>query len=182
MDDKKIQFLPFHAINAFMRPDYRLEVVKTLLSDLSTVPEGKRAQLTRFIKQYVVIPGFRHSVLAPLSVKIKPFIAVFEKKPELAALTIDIWATQHSDLRDKAFQFLVERGWEILPLDADRTKLPGFMTTWPKDEDFEVINKAFTAKYPDAGYSEDNVSLMVVWLSGRLPYQTIEEEAGNEGA
>ena len=66
MDDKRIQFLPFHTINAFMVPDFRLEVVKTLLGNLSTVPADKQAHLNRFFKQYVVIPGFRHSITAPL--------------------------------------------------------------------------------------------------------------------
>jgi hypothetical protein len=176
MDDNKIQFLPFHVINAFMRPDYRFEVVKTLLGSLSSVPEDKQAQINRYIKQHVVIPGFRHSAMAPLSVKVKPFIAVFEKKPELVALTLDIWALQHNDLEEKTFQLLTDRGWEILPLAADRTKLPGFLTTWPKDEDFESINKAFMEKYPDVKYSEDNISLMAVWVSGRLPYQTNESK------
>jgi hypothetical protein len=180
MDDKKVQFLPFHAINAFMRPDYRFEVVKTLLSNLSSAPEDKQAQLNRFIKQYVVIPGFRHSTMAPLSIKIRPFIATFEKKPELAALTLEIWALQHNDLRDKTFQLLTDRGWELLPVDADRTKLPGFLTIWPNNEDFDTINKAFVEKYPEGEYSEDNISLMAVWLSGRLPYQTTENDDNEE--
>ena len=176
MDDNKIQFLPFHTINAFMRPDYRFEIVKTLLSNLSSVPEDKQAQLNRFIKQYIVIPGFRHSAQAPLAIKVKPFITTFEKKPELAALTIDIWALQHQDLKEKVFQLLTDRGWELLPIEADRTKLPGFLTAWPKGEDFDSINKAFVEKYPDGGYSEDDISLMAVWLGGRLPYQTTEGE------
>jgi hypothetical protein len=176
MDDARVQFLPFQAINAYMRPDYRIEVVKAVLSDSGTISERKQALLSRYVKQHVVIPGFRHSMQAPLPVKLKPFIAAFEKQPELAAMTVDIWADLHKNLQDKVFGFLKERGWELLPVDADRTKLPGFLTTWPKDEDFDVIYKAFTEKFPGEEHRQDDVILMAVWLSGRLPYESERKE------
>jgi hypothetical protein len=45
------------------------------------------------------------------------------------------------------------------------------MITWPKGEEFDVLNQAFQEMYPDQNFSSDDISLMVVWLSGRLPYQ-----------
>jgi hypothetical protein len=56
----------------------------------------------------------------------------------------------------------------------NRSKLPGFYTHWPKDEDFEVLYKNFSDLYPDFEASIDKVSLMVVWLSMRLPLQVDE--------
>jgi hypothetical protein len=176
MDDKKVQFLPFHAINAFMLPDYRIEVIKIVFDGLSQVNREKQNQFNRFVKLYVIIPGFRHSVQAPVQLKIKPFITTFEKKPELTALTLDIWTELHKDLREKVFGLLTERGWEVLPPDVDRTKLPGFLTTWPENEDFATINQAFNTKYPGEGHTENDVSLMVVWLAGRLPYESERKE------
>ncbi len=38
MDDKTTQFLPFHAINEFMRDDYRAIVIRSTLNALSTLP------------------------------------------------------------------------------------------------------------------------------------------------
>ncbi len=32
MTSEKVQFLPFSAINMFMRPDYRLEVVRKVIN------------------------------------------------------------------------------------------------------------------------------------------------------
>jgi hypothetical protein len=180
MDDKKIQFLPFHAINAFMRPDYRLEVIKAVLTDLQNVSDKKQALLSKFVKQHVVIPGFRHSMQAPLQMKIRPFMTSFENKPELAALTLDIWAELHKDLQAKVFQLLKDRNWEILPLEADRTKLPGFLTNWPENEDFDKIYAAFTEKYAGTEQSQDDVSLMVVWVGGRLPYESERKEDVSE--
>ncbi|MFM8323136.1 MAG: hypothetical protein ACKOC5_19670, partial [Chloroflexota bacterium] len=65
------------------------------------------------------------------------------------------------------------------PPEADRTRLPGFGVTWPKNEDFELLNNAFTEKYPDADQTTDDVSLMAVWVSLRLPME-LEDEAETE--
>ncbi len=118
-----------------------------------------------------MVPGFRNSSAAPANLKIKPYISAFELHPEVSAFTIAVWTRSTSSLLEKVFDLLTERKWELLPKDADRTKLPGFLTAWPKEESFEAINKAFKEKYAEENYSEDDISLMAVWLSGRLPYQ-----------
>jgi hypothetical protein len=59
----------------------------------------------------------------------------------------------------------------VLPLEADRRKLPGFIPKWPKDENFEILYSAFSEKYIDKDTNPDDVSLMVVWVSLRLPYE-----------
>jgi hypothetical protein len=66
--------------------------------------------------------------------------------------------------------------WPILPPEIDRTKLPGFYTRWPSGENFEKLYNQFTESYPDVEFSIDKVSLMVVWLTLRLPYQMEETE------
>ncbi len=61
------------------------------------------------------------------------------------------------------------KDWPIFPITFNRTKLPGFFTHWPKGEDFEVLYSTFTELFPEIEASIDKVSLMVVWLSMRLP-------------
>jgi lauroyl/myristoyl acyltransferase len=82
----------------------------------------------------------------------------------------------HAGLRENVYTLLQARGWEILPKDAERAKLPGFITVWPHGENFEVLNQAFKEMYPEATASSDDVSLMVVWIGGRLPYQFTEPD------
>jgi hypothetical protein len=67
--------------------------------------------------------------------------------------------------------------WPVFPIHMNRAKLPGFFTHWPKGEDFEVLYKNFSELFPDSDASIDKVSLMVVWLSMRLPFQV---ESNNE--
>ena len=75
-------------------------------------------------------------------------------------------------LRQQVYDLLVALEWEILPSEADRTKLPGFLPSWEAGQDFDFIYQKFQEKYPAEAASKNDVSLMTVWLSGRLPYQT----------
>jgi hypothetical protein len=100
----------------------------------------------------------------------------FEKNPNLVASVLSAWAELHAQLREEIFILLEERGWDLLPLQADRKKLPGFFTTWPKAESFESLNQAYTEKHTDSPYNSDEISLMIVWVSSRLPYDLVEDE------
>jgi hypothetical protein len=174
--DKKVQFLPFHALNEFMTSEFRLEVVRTALNALPELPDEHRSRIDRLTKRVVTIPGFRHSVKAPPALRFKPTAQAFEKSPDLVAAILAAWAEKQVVLRQNMFDLLTARGWELLPLDADRTRLPGFITVWPRGEDFDVINSAYAEKFPDAPSPANDISLMSVWLSGRLPYTFTGED------
>jgi hypothetical protein len=176
MSDKKVEFIPFHALNEFMRPDFRFTVVRAALAVLPKLPAHFRAPIDKLTKKVVRVPGFRDGTAAPPSMKVAPIAEAFGKSPELVSAVIAAWAEAQTDLRAKVYDLLNARGWELLPADADRTKLPGFLTAWPKGEDFDVINKAYAEAHPGEETSTDDVSLMAVWLSGRLPVNTEPED------
>jgi hypothetical protein len=198
MSENQVEFLPFHAINDFMRSDFRLNVVKSTLGALNSLPESQRNSINHLTKKLVKIPGFRHSDKAPTIVRAIPTSNAFEKNPELVAAIIAAWAESHASLRTQVYETLVSRGWKtfptemhsladvpplktekdwgILPIEADRTKIPGFLIYWPKGETFEVLYQALTEKVPDAQASIDEASLMVVWLTLRLPVNIVDEE------
>jgi hypothetical protein len=186
------EFLPFHAINEFMRPDFRLMIIRDTLTTQSNLPESLQNDINEKIKKRVTVPGFRSSDKAPALVKVLPTSKAFEKNPDLVATILSCWAENQSELRNQIFQLLKSRNWKVLeetdvmdienftaefikewpvfPISFNRTKLPGFFTHWPKGEDFEIIYNNFTGLFPDSESSIDKISLMVVWLSMRLPY------------
>jgi hypothetical protein len=180
MDDQTVEFLPFHAVNEFMRNDYRLEVIRDTLGALSALPDDFRIPIDQLTRSIVQVPGFRNSAKAPLGKRVKPTAEAFEKSPQMAAAILSAWAEAHPDLRQQVYDLLVDRQWEVLLPEADRTQLPGFMITWPKGEDFEQLIKAFTEKHPAVEVNHDDVSLMVVWVSARLPYQFEDDEEEKE--
>jgi hypothetical protein len=176
MDTKKARFLPFHAINEFMRPDFRLAVVRAALQAAPSMPNDLRQPLDRLVKKVVRVPGFRDGSKAPTPLKVRPTAEAFEKSPDLVGAILAIWAQSNAELSQQVYDLLVEKGWEVLPVEANRAKLPGFMTVWPKGQGFEGLNQAFREKYPQVEASSDDISLMVVWVSGRLPYEIEGEE------
>jgi hypothetical protein len=195
------EYLPFHAINEFMRPDFRLSLIRETLNALPNLPDEHNDRINRLTKQLVKVPGFRNSEKAPTLMKVVPMSKSFEKSAELVAAILAAWAEVNSDLRLQVFNLLKDRGWAILsteqplcietlspeimqkwpvlPPEIDRTKLPGFYIRWPKGEDYEKLYDHYTKTYPTEEISIDKVSLMVVWLSLRLPYQMEEIESLN---
>lgn len=167
--DKKVSFLPFHAINYFMFDSFRKKVIQSTLEGLQSALPEHRKEIDRLTGKYVQVPGFRNSTKAPIGLRIKPTAQAFEKQPKLVAGILAAWAELNADLRQKVFNLLSTKNWELLPEDADRTKLPGFISYWPQGDDFDTIYNAYMQMFPEGGIEQDEVSLMVVWMSMRLP-------------
>jgi len=207
---EKTEFLPFHAINEFMRADFRLSVIRETLTAQAKLDSSIQAELNQQIKKRVSVPGFRNSDKAPALIKVLPTNKAFEKYPELVAALIACWAESQSELRQQVYDLFKTRNWPMLgedekvdiaglgldlikhwpvfPINFDRSRLPGFYTHWPKGEDFEALYTNFTALYPDSTASLDKLGLMAVWLAMRLPHhvdidlQTGEVVEGSEPA
>jgi hypothetical protein len=195
------EYLPFHAINEFMRPDFRLSLLRDTLTALPDLSEEHNSRINRLTKKLVKITGFRNSEKAPALMKVIPMSKTFEKSPELVAAILAAWSDLNSQLRLEVYEMLIQRGWKyistdqplsldvlspellrqwpMLPPQVDRTKLPGFYTRWPKGEDYETLYKHFTETYSNEEVSIDKVSLMVVWLALRLPFEMEEVEDVN---
>ncbi len=180
MNDQSVEFLPYHAINEFMRDDYRLQVIQEVFNNENLLEEDLRNSFDKMTRLALKVPGFRNSAKAPTRVKIKPAVDAFERNPFFVAVVLECWSIMHLELKKNVYAQLSGRGWQILPVDTDRTQLPGFLMTWPAGETFEKLVTAFQELYPDDHQQPDDISLMVVWLSGRLPYQEDDEELEEE--
>ncbi len=58
------------------------------------------------------------------------------------------WSELHLELRQQIYDMLVERKWELLPVDTDRTKLPGFLIALADRRDLRCAGCGLSAKYP----------------------------------
>lgn len=180
--NKRIQFAPFHAINEFMLPVYRQSVLQTVLGNLDQLPPGRRSAIVGLIKSSVKIPGFRNPTVAPLPLKVKGAVSAFEKNPQFTAQILSGWAELNPELRQQVHDLLKERGWEVLPPEADRSRMPGFRITWPQGEDYDQLDEAYAAAHPGVEFSRDDLRLMAVWVGNRLPFTHDEGEESSEGA
>jgi hypothetical protein len=174
-ENSKMEFIPFNAINEFMRADYRMILLRNTLNALPDLTPKTQASVNKLTKKHVKVPGFRNSAKAPASVKAVAMVKPFEKQPKLVGAILAAWSEANSDLRQQIFDLLSVLEWKILPPEADRTRLPGFLTQWPEEDDYEEIYQRYTDANPDSEYGIDDVSLMAVWLSLRLPVEKISK-------
>jgi len=178
-EKKEIQVIPFNAINEFMRDDYRLAVLQEVYLHLENGTPAQRSTISKLFASGVNIPGFRNSSMAPLPIKVKNSVSVFEKSAGFVGAVLEIWSNLHPILKQVVMGILTEKGWELQPSEFDRSSLRGFKIDWPKEDTFEVIHKAVSDGQPDLQESDDNISLMAVWIGNCLPYNLFagEEEA-----
>jgi hypothetical protein len=174
-EKSEVKFIPFHAINEFMRNDFRIAVIRGSLLAMNTLDRKFSVPIDQLTKKYVTVAGFRNSVKAPTTMKAVAMVKAFENQPKLVAAILNAWAESKPALRSQIYDLLLERNWKILPIEVDRTRLPGFLTHWPAEDDYDVLYEAFTSKYPDNDASIDEMSLMVVWLAGRLPIEKVSQ-------
>jgi hypothetical protein len=179
-DEKKIQVLPFHAVNEFMREDYRLDVLHEVFTGLEQCTPLQKQLITRMFAKNVNIPGFRNSGQAPLAIKIKNSPTLFERSHEFSATIMECWSNLHPELKLAMQTLLTERGWTLQPLDDDRCLLPGFQIDWPKADNFESLINGIHETHPDMNESDDNISLMAVWVGNKLPYNLFSEDENKE--
>ena len=174
-EKSQLQFLPFHAINEFMRIDFRMTVLRSALLSVDEVSDKTRSEVDRLTKKWVKVPGFRNSAKAPATMKAVSMVKPFENEPKMAGAILQAWTETHPELRQQIFEILNRFGWKQLPPEFNRIRLPGFLTQWPEEEDYEVIYAAYAEKYPEGEHGIDEVSLMAVWLSMRLPVDKVSK-------
>ena len=179
-DQSKIEYLPFHAVNEFMRDDYRLTILSEVFNTLDKCTSMQRQLILRLFSKGVQIPGFRNSSLAPLGMKIKNSASIFIKSSEFSATIMECWSNLHPELKSVMLGLLTERGWNPQPVDSDRSLLPGFQIDWPKADTFEALIKAVRESHPEITESDDDISLMAVWVGNKLPYNLFVEESKTE--
>ena len=179
-NEEKAQFIPYHAINEFMRNDFRLHVIRTVMQSLQEIDKETSSLIDRLTRKYVKVSGFRNSSKAPAMVKSVAMVKPFQKQPELVSAILQAWARLNPDLQDDIYELLISRGWKILPIKVHRKDLPGFLTRWPAGEDYETLYTAFQEANPDNKASLDEASLMVVILSGRLPIEKVNMDELDE--
>ena len=170
------RYYPFNAVNDFMRDDYRLLVLTEVLTNMEKVSPEHKMRIGRLISKGIQVQGFRNSNLAPAGLKAKKSADLFERSPEFAALIMETWSRLHPELREVTGRLLVERNWAIQADNIDMSGEPGFKGDWPKDDTFQILIDKARELLPAMNESDDDISLMAVWVGNRLPYALYESE------
>jgi hypothetical protein len=161
--------LPMISLNIFLLPDFRREILSTVLNEKDTLsPENKR-ELTQVMREFVKISGFRNPLAAPQALQLRAMESPFEKESRFVKAILSSWVDINSDLQTDIQSVIPDLGFELndqAPLYPDPEN--AFALGWPEDLSFEKLADLVKQK-TEIDASSDAISLMTVWLTGCLP-------------
>jgi len=161
--------LPLISLNVFLLPDFRREILTTVLNQKDDLSPEIKQELRQAIKEFVKISGFRNPLAAPQALQVRAMESPFEKESRFVKAILSSWADINSDLQAKVQAVLPELGFEPndqAPLYPDPEN--AFAVGWPEDLSFEKLADLVKQK-TETDASSNEISLMTVWLTGRLP-------------
>ncbi len=161
--------LPLISLNVFLLPDFRREILTTVLNQKDNLSPEIMQELRQAIKEFVKISGFRNPLAAPQALQVRAMESPFEKESRFVKAILSSWADINSDLQAKVQAVLHELGFEPnvqAPLYPDPEN--AFAVGWPEDLSFEKLADLVKQK-TETDASSNEISLMTVWLTGRLP-------------
>ncbi|MFU8825909.1 MAG: hypothetical protein ACNA70_00280 [Brevefilum sp.] len=163
------EYLPFIAINVFMQRDYLEKVTKEIIEGIGTLSKEEQIAFNGFFRKHITILGFRNPLRAPLSLQVNAYASAFEKNEDVIPYTLSKWARIKSELAEKVKAWLDSEGWEELVVERTIEDHQGFASDWPDDLTFESIEEKFKEANPKEEFLRDDLVLMVLWISGKLP-------------
>jgi hypothetical protein len=163
------EYLPFRAINVFIEEEFLHQTLEYILRNFNTLPKEDQISFVNFFKEYANILGFRNPMRAPLPLQTNAYVKAFEEKDEVIPFTLSTWAKLKIDFADQVKSWLESEGWKNLSLDRKFEETEGFIKAWPEGLSFDKLNKDFKKAHKDLDYDENDLILMVVWISGQLP-------------
>lgn len=167
MNDK--EYLPYKTINVFIESDYLRIILENIIKNINKLPKEDQISFGQSFREYVNILGFRNPMRAPLPLKVNAYLRAFEDMDEVIPFTLSIWTKIHRDFASEVKSWLESEGWTGLSLERDFDETEGFVSNWPESLTFEKLTKEFEKAHPELDYDEDDLILMILWISGKLP-------------
>lgn len=162
-------YLSYKAINVFIERDYLEKILESILTGKDKLSKEEQIAFNNQFRKYVNILGFRNPSRAPLSLQVNAYASAFEEKEEIIPFTLSIWTKLNKNIAEVVYQWLEDEGWENLSLERTYQEDGGFIDDWPEKCTFDDVVEKFSDAKPDLSISRDDLILLVLWISGRLP-------------
>jgi hypothetical protein len=165
---------PYKAINVFLERDDLEQLLEMIIKEKDSLTKQDQIEFNNEFRKHVTILGFRNPVRAPISLQVNAYASAFEQKDEVIPFTLSTWTKIQPNLAEKVKIWLEAEGWDELKLERQFEEGEGFIKKWPDDYSFDKLVDEFTKANPDPEFSRNDLILMVLWISGRLPNQESE--------
>jgi hypothetical protein len=163
------EVLPYKAINVFIDQEYLMKVADNILTKVKKLPKKDQIDFNQFMRKHINVLGFRDSSRAPLPLQVNALIKAFEEKDEVVPYMLSVWAKINKKFAKEVKSWLAEEGWKDLATTREFNEESGFIEDWPKKLTFDKLVKDYQKANPDAKFERDDLVLMVLWISGKLP-------------
>lgn len=165
------EILPFKSINVYIEREYLEKVVTNILEGVGKLNKEEQIRFSQDFRKHISVLGFRNPLRAPLSLQVNAYASAFEEKEEVIPFSLTIWSKVKTDLAEKVQSWLESEGWDDLALEREFEEDNGFVFDWPDDLSFDQVEEKFQNANPDFEYDRDDLILMVLWISGKLPIE-----------
>ena len=163
------EYLPFKTINVFIERNNLREILEFVIKNVDKLPKEDQISFGNSFREYVSILGFRNPLRAPLPLQVNAYVRAFEDMDEVIPFTLTSWTKLRSDFAEKVKDWLKSEGWEDLQLVREYDETKGFIQEWPESLTFEKLNDDFAKANPNLDYDQDELLVMILWISGKLP-------------
>lgn len=161
---------PALALNVFIEPYFRKEILEKVFENLNTLPAELRRELVADVKEKVRISGFRNTLAAPRALLIRNAETVFEKDTRFSLVSLKCWQSLYTQWNEELKLQLKGLGFSISEQaaagypDAINTFLEG----WPEGIDFDTLFEKITALVKNLPLSKDEIALLSILITGYL--------------
>ncbi len=158
------------SLEGLLDPGHGSTVVSRVLNEFSNLPRGDQNALRSAVNEEIIptTGGFRRGqagrALGNLNFLLQePVQQAVLVSDVLSTAILRCWAESHAPLREEVERHLASRGMESPGLDPAKKQFPG---VW-LEEDWRAEQEAFSQAHE--GYQEQDVSLMLCYVSGKFP-------------
>lgn len=155
---------PMLAINYYLEPYFRKELLQDVFGKLSDLSPESRADALVAVKKTVRVSGFRNPMQAPATILNKRVEETFEKDNTLATALLLAWKELYADAASLLTPVLQELGFALNAED----KLT-FSVGWPDEIDYKSLAEKVLTAQPAIGLDQDQIALLTILLSMQLP-------------
>jgi hypothetical protein len=159
----------YRAINVYVEREHLEDVLERILKGINSLSKPEQIEFIKKFKQYVKVNGFRNPTMAPLPLRVNAYAIAFEDKDETVPFTLSTWTKINPDLANEVKSWLEDKGWEDLALVREYDEDGGFKSDWPEDFGSEDLIADFQKDHPESSFEPDDITLMALWVSGKLP-------------
>lgn len=168
------EYLPYKSVNVFITHEYLGKVTREILTGYKQLSKENAKSFIVQFREHVNVLGFRNVIRAPLSLQINAYTSAFEGKNDVVPFTLSTWALINSGLASEVKSWLKTEGWDCLSEVRHYNDSEGFLQDWPKKLSFTKLVKNFKKAKPNVEFEDDDLILMVIWISGKLPPEDSE--------